>query len=133
MQSANAQFNYPATKTVDSFDTWHNVTVKDPYRWLEELKSPEVINWFKAQTNFTDSILNKLPYANTLFNEMIKLDVAQPEQKFRIKLIGSSVFYIQIKSGEGKLKVYRQFDNSGSPQVISSPEMWGDKDRKSVV
>jgi prolyl oligopeptidase len=126
MQSAGAQFNYPATKMVDSTDTWHNVTVKDPYRWLENLKSPEVLNWFKAQENFTDSILNRLPYTNSLFNELIKLDVEQPEQKFLVKWIGNSVFYIQVKRGEGKLKVYRQFNGSGSPQVIASPEMWGE-------
>lgn len=123
---AAAQFNYPVTKTVDSSDTWHNVTVKDPYRWLEDLKNPEVISWFKAQANFTDSILNKLPYASTLFNEQVKLDIAQPEQKFGIKRTGNSVFYNQVKQGEGKTKIYRQFDNSGTPQVIASSEMWGE-------
>ncbi len=58
---SNAQMQYPQTKKVEHTDEYHGVKVQDPYRWLEELKSPEVINWFKAQTNFTDSILNKLP------------------------------------------------------------------------
>ena len=124
--SATAQFKYPATKTVDSADTWHNVTVKDPYRWQEDLKSPEVISWFKAQANFTDSILDKLSYADTLFNQQKKLTISQPEQKFRVRRIGNSVFYGQAKSGEGKFKVYRQFDNASSPQMIASPEMWGE-------
>ena len=125
-QSAKAQFNYPTTKTVDSSDTWHNVTVKDSYRWLEHLKSAEVTEWFKAQANFTDSILNKLPYADILFNELENMDVAQPEQKFGNTRIGNSVFYNLAKLGEGKLKIYRQFDNVKSPQVIASPEMWGE-------
>lgn len=123
---ATAQYNYPATKTVDSADTWHNVTVKDPYRWQEDLKNPEVVNWFKAQANFTDSILGKLPYADMLFKEQEKLDVSQPEQKFGVRQIGNSIFYRQVKSGEGKIKIYRQFDNASSPQVIASPEMWGE-------
>jgi len=125
-QSIKTQFNYPATKTVDSFSTWHNVTVKDPYRWLEDLNNPEVVSWFKAQANFTDSVLNKLPYANTLFNEMDKLNVALPELKFDVRRIGNSIFYNQTKTGEGKMKIYRQFDNSSSPQVIASSEMWGE-------
>ena len=62
-QSSKAQFNYPTTKRVDSSDTWYNVTVKDPYRWLENLKHPETADWFKTQANFTDSILNKLQYS----------------------------------------------------------------------
>ena len=122
--SATAQFNYPATKTVDSFDTWHNVTVKDPYRWLEDLKNPEVVNWFKAQANFTDSVLSQLPYADMLFKEQKTLDVAQPEQKFGVRRVGNSIIYNQFKSG--KIEVYRQFDNSNSLQIIASPEMWGD-------
>ena len=125
-QSTTAQYNYPLTKTVDSTDTWHNVTVKDPYRWLEDLKEIEVINWFKSQANFTDSILNKLTFANTLFNEMNKLDVAQPQQKFGIKRVGNAVFYNQVDPAIGKFKVYIQFDNASSPKVIASPEMWGD-------
>lgn len=125
-QNSNAQFNYPATKTVDSSNTWHNVTVKDPYRWQEDLKNPEVLSWFKAQANFTDSILGKLPYADILFNEEKKLNVSQPEQKFGVRRIGNSVFYSMAKSGEGKFKVYRQFDNASSPQMIASSEMWGE-------
>lgn len=124
--SATAQFNYPVTKTVDSADTWHNVTVKDPYRWLEDLKSPEVISWFKAQANFTDSILNKLPYADMLFNELKKIDVSQPEQKYGVRRIGNSIIYNQLKQGEGKVKFYRKYDNESSPQIIASFEMWGE-------
>lgn len=124
--SATAQFNYPPTKTVDSADTWHNVTVKDPYRWLEDLKKPEVTAWFKTQANFTDSILKKLPYADMLFYELGKLGEAQPEQKRGARRIGNSIFYNLTKTGETKLKIYRQFDNAGSPQVIASSEMWGE-------
>ena len=125
-QSGKAQFNYPPTKTVDSSDTWHNVTVKDAYRWLENLKSEEVNKWFKAQAGFTDSILTKLPHVNTLFNEMIKSDVVQPERKFTVRRISNSVFYAQVKLEEGKIKIYRQFDNAASPQLIASPDMWGE-------
>jgi len=124
--SAIAQFNYPFTKTVDSADTWHNVTVKDPYRWLEDLKKAEVISWFKAQANFTDSVLNKLTYTDMLFNEQEKLDVAQPEQKRGARRIGNSVIYNQLKQNESKIKVYRKYDNENSPQVIASSEMWGE-------
>lgn len=124
--SATAQFNYPATKTVDSADTWHNVTVKDPYRWLEDLKNTEVINWFKAQANFTDSVLSTLPYTDMLNNELKKLDIAKPEQKYRVRQIGNSIIYSQIKQDEEKIKIYRLFDNETVPQVIASPEMWGE-------
>ncbi len=124
-QTTKAQFNYPASKTVDSSDSWHQVTVKDPYRWLEDMKNPEVISWYKKQASFTDSMLHQVPYADMLFNEMMKLEVSQPQQKFGIKRIANAVFYNQVKQGEEKVKIYRQSDNANVAQVIASPEMWG--------
>jgi len=125
-QNTKAQFNYPSTKTVDSADTWHNVTVKDPYRWLEDLKNPEVISWFKAQANFTDDVLSKLPYADMLFKEQEKIETSQPEQKYGIIQLGNSFVYSQIKQNESRVKIYRHFNNEAMPQVIASSEMWGE-------
>lgn len=59
-QFLTAQYQYPATKTVDSSDTWFGVTYKNPYRWLENFKDPAVVGWFKDQADFSDSVLNKL-------------------------------------------------------------------------
>ena len=44
-----AQINYPLSKTVDSSDTYFGVKYPDPYRWLENMKEPEVENWFKGK------------------------------------------------------------------------------------
>lgn len=57
--SSIAQYNYPATKTVDSADTYFGVTYKDPYRWLENLKDSNVVNWFKEQKEFADKKISK--------------------------------------------------------------------------
>ena len=43
-----AQWPYPPTRTVDSSDTYWGKEYKDPYRWLENIKSKEVEDWFKA-------------------------------------------------------------------------------------
>ena len=59
--SAFAEWNYPPTKTADASDTYFGKTYKDPYRWLENLKDPQVEAWFKAQANLTDSALAKIP------------------------------------------------------------------------
>jgi prolyl oligopeptidase len=48
--NADRAIAYPATRTVDSVDTWHGVRVPDPYRWLEDLGAAEVRAWAAAQT-----------------------------------------------------------------------------------
>jgi len=51
-------WQYPPTKTVDGADTYFGVTYPDPYRWLENMKDPEVTDWFKKQAEFTDAFEN---------------------------------------------------------------------------
>ncbi len=58
---ALAAFNYPASKTVEHVDDYHGTKVADPYRWLEELDSPDTKAWVQAQNVFTDAELAKMP------------------------------------------------------------------------
>ncbi|MHA1513719.1 MAG: hypothetical protein ACTSRJ_06650, partial [Candidatus Hodarchaeales archaeon] len=38
----------------------HSITIKDPYRWLENTGDPKVQSWIEAQNNFTDNILKEV-------------------------------------------------------------------------
>ena len=46
-------------KEVD--DTYWGVKVADPYRYMEDLKSPHVQGWMKGQAAYTDSVLSRIP------------------------------------------------------------------------
>jgi prolyl oligopeptidase len=67
---AKAQYNYPKTKTVDSIDAYFGNTYKDPYRWLENLKDSNVINWFKQQKDFADNTMKNLGGVDSLLNQL---------------------------------------------------------------
>jgi len=41
--------SYPASKTGGTVDDYHGVEVADPYRWLENLQSPDVQQWVEEQ------------------------------------------------------------------------------------
>ena len=76
--AASAQWQYPATQTVDADDTYFGHTYKDPYRWLENLKDPEVEAWFKAQADLADGLLAKIPSRDELIKEWTALDKVKP-------------------------------------------------------
>jgi prolyl oligopeptidase len=52
---------YPPSRTDNVRETLHGVDVPDPYRWLEDAASPEVVAWVEAQNARTRAVLDRLP------------------------------------------------------------------------
>jgi prolyl oligopeptidase len=92
--AAHAQWEYPATRTVDASDTYFGKTYKDPYRWLENLKDKEVEAWFKAQAELTDRLLAKIPARDALAEEWMALD------KFKLKDLASQFACLLWQTGQ---------------------------------
>ena len=61
---------YPPSRQGDDFDVFGSVRVADPYRWMEDLDSPEVAAWVAAQNAVTDAHLQTLPLRQH-FNERL--------------------------------------------------------------
>ena len=49
------------TPKVDVTDSYHGVTVRDPYRWLEDAADPKVMAWTAAQNARTRAVLDAVP------------------------------------------------------------------------
>ena len=64
------QLTYPTTHTVDQIDDYHGTPVADPYRWLEDVDSPETLDWVKQQNELTFSFLESIP-ARTKIRERL--------------------------------------------------------------
>ena len=120
-----AQYKYPSTKTVDSSDTWYNITIKDPYRWLEDLKSEETKKWFHSQNDYTTSVLEKLPLVDELYNEFLKYDSIQADLVTRVKQVGNTFYYFNLKINETKKILYKRVGEKGADEIFATSEMWG--------
>lgn len=101
-----AQYNYPATKTVDSSNTYFGVTYQDPYRWLENFKDESVVSWFKQQADLSNSILNKISGRDELVAEWKMLDKLQPPQINSRTYENGRIFYRKTMPGENVSKLY---------------------------
>lgn len=55
------KWEYPVTKTVHHTENYFGQTASDPYRWLENLKDPEVNDWFHKQAAYTNAVLAAIP------------------------------------------------------------------------
>ena len=67
------KISYPSTRTVDVVDDYHGTKVADPYRWLEDLDSPDTAEWVAAQNRVTDRYLAQFPIRETFRRRIQRL------------------------------------------------------------
>ncbi len=87
---------YPATARIDHVDTYHGVSVSDPYRWLEDLDSDDTRAWITAQNKLTMPYLEALPARNR-FREQISALVDY--ERFGLPASRSGVYVYTYNSG----------------------------------
>ena len=122
--NAQPQWTYPVSKTVDSSNTYFGEVITDSYQWLEDLKSEEVKDWFKAQSNYTDEVISKIPNRETLANEMSELDKVKKVKYSSVSERNGIYFYEKRLPGEEINKLYSRKGDSGEEVLIFDPETY---------
>ena len=109
---------YPITKKVDTVDTYFGSEVPDPYRWLEDDRSPETENWVKDQNRTTFTYLDKIPFRNDLKKRLEKLwnyeKLGSPFKE------GSYTYFYKNDGLQNQYVVYRKKDN-GEVEIFLDP------------
>jgi len=67
------KLSYPPTRKCDQMDDYHGTQVADPYRWLEDVDSPESLEWIKQQNELTFSFLGQIPARDRLRRRITEL------------------------------------------------------------
>jgi prolyl oligopeptidase len=123
---------YPFTRTEAIEDTIFGVKVKDPYRWLEDVKSSEVQAWMAQQDSYTRKELTKLPNREWLEKRLKELyyveSIGVPTHKGNYKKgsAGTNYFYTRRSLDKEKAVVYvKTYPKKGDPveKVILDPNV----------
>ena len=117
---AGAQ-SLPATPRRPVTDTYFGRAVVDNYRWLEDTKSPEVLAWFKAQGDYTQQMLDRLPGRDSLLRAFVRYDRLRPARYSEIKKRGSRYFYRKTLPAEKVGKIYLREGATGAETLLFDP------------
>src|SRR5664279_3249961 len=75
----------PPTKAEPVTETIHGVTVTDPYRWLEDSKSPATREWLDSQIKYTEDYLAQVtvrPEVVKRLTELVRVEsYSIPEER----------------------------------------------------
>ncbi len=121
---SKVKYNYPETKIMEVTDVVHGVELKDKYRWLENSSDPEVTAWDKAQNDFTDSFISKIPFRNKIKDRLInfmKIDEMSIPQKV---LKGERVLQYKKSADDEKWILYTQKNESSELEELLNPNKW---------
>ncbi len=116
--------NYPATRSEAITDTLHGVPVRDPYRWLEDEKNPEVQAWMKAQDDFARAELAKLPERDAIAKRLRELYYIDSLSAPRSRK--GRYFYTRRHADKEKAIVYWKDGKQGTEKVLFDPNTWSD-------
>lgn len=106
----------PAVRPVS--DTYYGQTIVDPYRWLEDQKSPEVKNWMRAQADYTLSVLDSMPGRAQFATEMKRYLYAPVADTSDVQVAGSYIFYRKRLCGEDQESLYVRDRATGSERML---------------
>jgi prolyl oligopeptidase len=73
MLIAQTTITYPQARKGDTVDNYFGTTVADPYRWMEDLNSPELKQWIDAENAITFKYLDGLPIRDALKKRITEL------------------------------------------------------------
>ncbi|MBX9691067.1 MAG: hypothetical protein K2Z81_01715, partial [Cyanobacteria bacterium] len=67
----------------EQVDTYHGVKVSDPFRWLENFQSNEVVNWVDGRDKYAKSRL-RLPFVHGIYHRLEKYAIESRELPYKV-------------------------------------------------
>jgi prolyl oligopeptidase len=115
----------PVTPVRPVTEEYFGTKVVDPYRYMENLKDPEVVTWFKDQDEYTRSTLGRVPGRAALLARIKELDQSAPFRIFDVqRLRGEKYFYQKKLAGEDVAKLYERDGLGGREKLLVDPGLF---------
>ncbi|MEJ2009735.1 MAG: prolyl oligopeptidase family serine peptidase [Acidobacteriota bacterium] len=102
--------------TTDYFGT----KVVDPYRYMENLKNPEVQAWMKGQGDYARAVLERIPGREKLLERISQLD--QSTTRVKAERLPGNLYAIEKElPGDNAMKLYLQRGLAGKDKLLVDP------------
>lgn len=112
---------YPKTPKGDQRDTYFGTTVADPYRWLEDDRSPQTEQWVKEENAVTHDYLETIPYRRQVKARLEELyNYAKYSAPFHR---GETYFFYKNDGLQNQSVLYVQHGLDGTPEMLIDPNL----------
>jgi len=112
----------PVTPSVNTVETIHGISVRDPYQWLEDSSSAQTREWIKSQQEYTSSLLSARPQMNALRKDVYALTDIEEAQ--RVLYRRGRYFILKKVPGHEIAALYVREGEAGSERLLLDPSNW---------
>ena len=116
---AVAGLDYPAAARGDHVDQYHGIAVPDPYRWMEEIDSPQTRSWVQAQAKVSGDYLAALPHRDEIARRLKA--IWNYERWSAPEKYGSNWFYLHNDGLQNQAVLYVTSDPADKGRVLLDP------------
>ena len=110
---------YPPTRKSDVVDDYHGTKVADPYRWLEDVDSPDTRSWVEAENRVTFAYLEQIPERERIRRRLTELwDYPKYGAPFKK---GGRYFFFKNSGLQNQSVLYTQSSLTAEPEVLLDP------------
>jgi prolyl oligopeptidase len=116
---------YPQARKADTVDNYFGTKVADPYRWMEDLNSPELKQWIDAENAITFKYLGGLPLRDALKTRITEL--YNFPRMTTPRYVGRHWFYNRNSGLQRQSVVFTCETLSGPETIVIDPnQLWPD-------
>lgn len=131
-QSCVCAAQLPETRLEPVTDDYFGTAVTDPYRWLEDLRAPDVRDWFTAQNAYTRRTLDALPLRRTLRDRIAEVAGAD-ERVGDVQWGGDLLFYVRRGAQEDRYRLYVRTGVDGPERLLVDPARFDVEDQPAAI
>ncbi len=114
----------PVAEVRDVPATYFGRTVPDPYRWLEDNRSPAAQTWLKGQGEAARSVLDRIDGRDAIAKRLAELSDAQGDAvRGVVRMPGERYYYLKRKVGEKQFKLVMRRGLAGAEKLLVDPEL----------
>src|SRR5581483_3044786 len=103
-------------------DDYFGTKVTDNYRWMENLKDPQMQKWMKAQADYTRTKLDALPGYAALLKRIDELNTSEPAQVTGVQIVGGRYYSLRTPANAQLPKLYVRDGVKGADKLLIDPE-----------
>jgi prolyl oligopeptidase len=120
-QTQSAPISYPAAARGTQVDVYSGVSIADPYRWLEDIDSPETKAWVESENRVTDGFLATIPERAAIKDKLTQLwNYARYSAPFKE---GGRYFFHENTGLQNQSILYVQDGRNAAPRVLLDPNL----------